>query len=89
MRDINRYLKIVGDLKDEGKDAELIITSLKKEGAKQVETVKAIRQVFEISLAEADKLVLFSEAWKESRESTIKLRNTFFDAIESQDVDEE
>ena len=63
-------------------EREEIITYLKSKGASQIQTVRAIKKAFNLSLNEADRSVLNSEAWKENLNSNIFMRNGFFAALE-------
>jgi hypothetical protein len=50
---------------------------LKKIGCTQIEAVKVLMDELQISLREADKIVLTSNAWEQEKDSTLNLRDNF------------
>lgn len=77
-----RYKKIVGSLSADKEDIERVIGELREAGANQIDTIKLLMKKLGIRLAEADSLVLDSKAWNDQRESTLELRNCFWDVLE-------
>ena len=61
-------------------DVEAALRALREDGYSQIDSVKALRHAMKLTLREADDLVLNSEAWRDHRERTMRLREIFFDA---------
>lgn len=70
-------------------EIEEIIIELKDKKYSQIETVKYLIKNKSLKLKEADKLVLESEVWKKEKESTLQLRETFWDVLENYEYYEE
>lgn len=62
---------------------EEVLLGLREMGATQIETLSVLRNELNLSLPEADEIVLNSETWKDMKEATIQLRNEFEDFFES------
>jgi hypothetical protein len=67
----------------DGEDVNRTIAVLKRSGAKQMETVMLLVKKLKISLADADSLVVNSEAWKENKDAVEKFRNDFDDYLKN------
>lgn len=57
---------------------ELALIKLKEQGSDQIDTVKILMKMINLSLSDADTIVLNSTAWKEEKDYTEKLRDNFF-----------
>ncbi|SEW52799.1 hypothetical protein [Chitinophaga arvensicola] len=67
----------------DGEDMNRTIAVLKRSGATQMETVMLLVRKLKISLADADSLVVNSEAWKENKDAVEKFRNDFGDYLKN------
>lgn len=61
---------------------EVVLKALGNEGITQIEIVKLLRAKLSIPLSDADKIVLYSDTWRDRKENNIQIRNTFFDSLE-------
>ncbi|PIY09265.1 MAG: hypothetical protein COZ18_08305 [Flexibacter sp. CG_4_10_14_3_um_filter_32_15] len=66
-------------------DLEEFLVKLKEAGASQTDSIRVLMKKKSLSLSEADQIILHSECWSESKESTISLRNEFYDAFTLKD----
>ncbi len=57
------------------------LIELKKNGCTQISAIKIIVEKLNISLAEADKIVLDSIAWMKEKDDTLKIRKDFEEMI--------
>jgi len=55
---------------------ETVIRYLRKSGYHQIDCIKIVRSILNTDLAEAKKLVHFSETWSDARDATDILHNT-------------
>ncbi|RYU91771.1 hypothetical protein [Emticicia agri] len=62
---------------------EELLLGLRAMGASQIETIRVLRSELKLSLPEADKIVLNSEAWNDMKEATIQLRENIWEALNS------
>lgn len=69
----------------ESGDINKVISSLKENGAGQMETVMLLIRKLKITLVEADSLVVNSESWIEQKGAVEKLRNDFGDFMNNAD----
>jgi len=58
------------------------IIELKEAGATQIDCIKILRAELNMSIKQADEIVLNSLAWRESREITEKMRKDFDDLLD-------
>jgi hypothetical protein len=68
----------VRTLADSGADLEDAIAHLRAAGCHQVESIKVLREVYGISLRDADEAILSSETWADLLEETLELRDAFW-----------
>ena len=61
---------------------EEVLLRMKQDGCSMLSSVKAVRHDLQISLKEADGLVLDSLAWENEKESIQKFRESFFESVE-------
>ncbi|GAB4043108.1 hypothetical protein [Spirosoma litoris] len=61
------------------KDIEAGLLSLKNKGFSQVDSIKVLMRVLNVSLSEADKIVLNSTTWKDCKSDIIFLRETIYE----------
>lgn len=64
--------------KNNNENLELALSKLKEQGCSQIDTVKILMKMTNLSLSDADTIVLNSTAWKEEKDYTQKLRDIFF-----------
>ena len=62
-----------------------VFQALKDAGTSQTNCVLVLVNELGLSLNDADKLVLNSTAWAETKDNTLKFRNDFADALDSID----
>lgn len=72
-----------------GNNLEESLQLLKDYGASQMESVRVIKNELDISIKEADEMILNSTTWINEKEITIHLRNKLFEALELRQVQEE
>ena len=75
------FKKIFNKYYNNNSDIELVIQKLKDAGASQIECVRTLVFELKIPLREADEFVLYSKAWEDYLDYTIKVREEFFDAL--------
>lgn len=74
------------ELIDHGAGTEQVLRHLRDAGFDQVESLKTLRTLYEMSVREADVAILESETWSDRREETVALRDSFWAAtVESAD----
>ncbi|GAA4381861.1 hypothetical protein [Hymenobacter koreensis] len=76
------FVEYAQQLADSGLEPGAIVAALKKAGARQLQTVFALRKVLDCALPEADNLVLNHPAWTEHLEDILQYRNQVWDALE-------
>lgn len=81
----DRYVAIARAVFQQGNDYDAVVAALKAEGANQLQTVAAMHMAFGMSLVEIDGIVVDSPSWSAERDFTIKIREQFFDDLESQE----
>jgi len=79
---MGRFEKIFDDHFTSLDTIEVVLKVLRNEGITQIDTVKLIRAKLSIPLSDADKIVLYSDTWRDRKENHIQIRNTFFDSLE-------
>ena len=79
---MGRFEKIFDDHFTSLDNIEVVLKVLRNEGITQIDTVKLIRAKLSIPLSDADKIVLYSDTWRDRKENNIQIRNTFFDSLE-------
>jgi hypothetical protein len=57
------------------------LSELKKIGCTQIQVVKLLMSELQVSLREADRIVINSEAWKQEKQATMNIRNNFEDGL--------
>ena len=62
---------------------ETVLKELKASGASPMDCVKLLKRELEISLKEADQIVLNSQTWEDINDETIALRDTFSNTVEN------
>ncbi|MFT4599863.1 MAG: hypothetical protein ACI857_000030 [Arenicella sp.] len=67
---------------------EETLLALRESGAWQLDCVKLIKSELNIPLKEADAIVLNSKTWSDHLDSTVNLRDQFFDAFQNSDEEE-
>ncbi|MEM6320455.1 MAG: hypothetical protein AAF960_22490 [Bacteroidota bacterium] len=77
--------ELLAKSKNDKANLSTALRKLREKGATQMESVKVVKRALEISLREADKIVRTSDVWKDKEEATDKLRNTFWDTLDSLD----
>lgn len=60
---------------------EETIETLKKSGATQIDTLKVLMDELNLSLRDADNLVLNANSWEENKEDNQRFRNSAGDAL--------
>ncbi|BDS12402.1 hypothetical protein [Aureispira anguillae] len=84
-----QILQFAKDQLEKGTTPQDCIIKLKEQGTSQRDTVVALTKVYKMPPREADRLVLFSECWKENLENTIAVRNAFWDVVENYSEEDE
>lgn len=80
------YDKIFEDVYDpKVNNRDEVICLLKEAGASQVDCLQTISKKLNLSLNEADEIVLHSEAWKDAKEQTLLLREDFWEGLKNFD----
>ncbi len=74
--------KIFEDYYSNIMDIETVIFSLKDIGLSQMQTTKILIEKLNISLKDADNLVVKSRAWEDKLDDTLSLRSSMFDFLE-------
>ncbi len=74
------YLNLIDKMLAEKKILNSIITFLKEEDLSLIQTVRIIKSKLNISLNEAQKIVLRSEAWADSTDTLSKLNDEFLNS---------
>ena len=67
----------------QGHPVDVALAALREQGASLIDSIKAVREVFGVSLAEAKRIVFASTAWDDIRESHVKFVDELADAIEA------
>jgi hypothetical protein len=70
-----------------GENIEETIQILKDAGISQMDTLKLLRDELNLSIHDADNLVLNATAWKENKQVNEYLRNSFADIIKNMPSD--
>ena len=65
-----------------GNNLEYTLEVLKNNGASQMESLKIIKNELDISMKEADLIILNSIAWTNEKEVTLQLRDNLFETLE-------
>jgi hypothetical protein len=75
-----QVIRDVRALVERGAGIEDVLRHLRAAGLRQIESIKVLRTVYGMSLREADDTVLHSETWADERETTLRLRDSFWTA---------
>ena len=65
---------------------EAALKLMREAGLSQVACLRACREVLDLSLAEADHMVLYSETWADQLENNFRLRDAFLEALDELDA---
>ena len=88
MQTLDQSLMARGDeLWHKCRDAEKLLHFLRVEGISKLGSVKAVRAICQVSLADAKKIVSQSSEWKDTVESTEALHDQVIRAMKSADDD--
>jgi ribosomal protein L7/L12 len=74
--DATRATRRFRELRAGGRDVQNSLATLRREGASQFDSVKAVREVESVTLGEAKVIVDASSAWADTRESNESLRDS-------------
>jgi ribosomal protein L7/L12 len=61
---------------------ENFLRELRSRGARQIESIKAVRELAVMSLGEAKEIVHFSQTWADTREASEDLHEAAYEALE-------
>ena len=75
--------EIFDSVYNQGIDIERLISLLKEKGVSQAETTMLLCKEMGIKFFDADRIVLYSKAWKDVKEINIQARNEFIDYLEN------
>jgi hypothetical protein len=78
-QNLSKIFKAVYKETDESLQEALI--ALKQAGCSQITTIKIIIAEMNLSLSDADKIILNSKAWSAEKDATIKLRDAFGESL--------
>jgi ribosomal protein L7/L12 len=71
----------------QGHPIDVSLAALREQGASPIDSIKAVREVTGVSLADAKRVVSESTAWDDIRESHAKFVHELVDAIEAETDD--
>jgi len=77
-----RAIKILQKSLAKGSDIEIAIGTMRKKSVTPANVVSAISEVLHIPIAEADQILLNSQAFQEVREETLQMREALMNAFE-------
>jgi hypothetical protein len=80
--DRSYYLKKGLELRAAGSTIEDILQFLRSEQASMIDSVVLIRQIENLSLRKAQKIVHLSETWADEKECHERLQEVFWDTLE-------
>ena len=80
-----KHLPLVLALKDQQASFETIIQKLREAGASQITSIKVLKTCFDLTLSQADQLVLNSKAWADHYETTVKIRDQFWEVLANEE----
>ena len=73
----------------ECEDMESFLRVLRSRGAWQIESIKAVRELADVSLQQAKETVHFSQTWADMRETSEALHESAFKALEIMQQEDE
>lgn len=76
-----QYLDLMLELKKSRAPLETILQKLREAGASQMTSIQLLMSVFDLSLRQADELVLNSQTWEDCYEATTSLRDSAWKAL--------
>ena len=82
MSDVERLVSDCRKQLGESATAEDMIAFLRSASQSKVGSMRALKRLLGISLTEAQRLVHFSDVWKDRREADEKFQDQFFDELE-------
>jgi len=78
------YTSLLRAAVSQGHPIDLVLATLREQGASPIDSIKAVREVSGVSLAEAKRIVSGSPTWDDIRESHAKFANELLDWLETE-----
>jgi ribosomal protein L7/L12 len=65
-------------------DIEALLHSLRERGVSRFDSIKLVRQICQVTLGEAKKMVVFSAEWSDTVESTAQFHDAVAEAVKAE-----
>jgi ribosomal protein L7/L12 len=81
---IEEAVKLAQTMKGQGAETETILSRLRASGATIIESLKVIRQIENINLTEAKRIVDSSATWADKRDGNERIRRMLIKALDEE-----